>query len=68
MKEDSKKNYLLKIKNELKNIVKEAEALSMPSILQTFIRTVVILVICGLLSLFFIFIGEVIVSLLRLII
>jgi preprotein translocase SecE subunit len=68
MNQKPQENYLLIIKEKIKGALKESKNLTMPSMKETVIKTLLILIIAALMIGFLLLMGEIVVKLLKLII
>jgi preprotein translocase subunit SecE len=66
MNELNNTNLILRGKKIFKEVLMEARLLTTPSIKDTYHKIILIIIICGILSLYFLLIGEITVSLIRL--
>ena len=68
MSEKPQANYLLIIKEKIMEIIKESKNLTMPTMRETILKTIIIMIICCIMTGFLLLIGEIVVKGLSLII
>lgn len=68
MNQQNQTNYIKVIQETVRGVMKEARHLTMPSLKETIMKTIFIIMICAMMTGFLLIVGEIVVKLLALII